>query len=99
ARARPVSGACKKIPGPLVQKGNAPLIRAPCFDTTRFGRLSRPADLPASRPHSVVGSTWAAPARLRFHFCRQKSHAGSPARDRIRSAQAAFANVFAKIPG
>ena len=37
-------------------------------------------------------------ARPHFHFCLQRSHAGFPARDPIRSEQAAFANVFAKIP-
>src|SRR4029077_17922408 len=73
--------------------------RGLCFDTREFGQLSPPADPPASPPHFVVGSTWAAPARLRFRSCRQKSHAESPVRDRIRSARAAFANVFAKIPG
>src|SRR6059058_740505 len=92
-------GACKKIPDPSVRRENAPSTRGLCFDTREFGRLSPPADLPASLPHSVVGSTWVALARRRFHFSRQKSPAGSPARDRIHSGRAAFANVFAKIPG
>src|SRR5947199_9955529 len=86
--------ACKEIPDPSVRKENAPLTRALCFDTREFGRLSPLAGLPVSPPHFVVGSTSAAPARLRSHFCRQKSRDGSPARDRIRSARAVSANVF-----
>src|SRR5947208_7200002 len=91
--------ACKKIPGPSVRIENAPSIRGLCFDTREFGRLSPPADPPASPPHFVVGSTWAALARLRFRSYRRKSHAESPDRDRIRYARAASANVFGKIPG
>src|SRR5207302_10413043 len=61
--------ACKKIPDPSVRKENAPLTRALCFDTRESGRLSRPEDLTACLRHSVVGSTWAAWARILFRFC------------------------------
>src|SRR5438045_9795630 len=98
-RAPLVFVACKKIPDLSVRTENAPSTRGLCFDTREFGRLSPPADPPASPPHFVVGSTWAAPARLRFRSCRRKSHAESPVRDRIRSARAASATVLGKIQG